>query len=94
MCKSDFMRIRLTATQTARQFSELMNRVHYRGESFIVERGGKPICEIVPARPAKFNGGELAELLQSLPKPDEEYLELVAKLAAKQPKVAASKWPR
>jgi len=88
------MRIRLTATQTARQFSELMNRVHYRGESFIVERGGKPICEIVPARPAKFTGGELAELLQSLPKPDEEYLEVVEKLAAKQPKVAASKWPR
>ena len=88
------MKLRITATQTARQFSELMNRVHYRGETHIVERGGKPICEIRPARPAKFSGGELADLLASLPKPDEEYLDLVEKLAAKQPKVAPSKWPR
>jgi antitoxin (DNA-binding transcriptional repressor) of toxin-antitoxin stability system len=94
MCKSDFMRIRINATQTARQFSELMNRVRYRGESFIVERGGQPICEILPAQPARFRGDELAELLESLPTPDEGYLNLIEKLAAKQPKVAASKWPR
>jgi antitoxin (DNA-binding transcriptional repressor) of toxin-antitoxin stability system len=94
MCKSDSMKLRITATQTARRFSELMNRVRYRGESFVVERGGKAICEILPVRPASFSGRELAELLQSLPQPDEEYLGLVARLAAKQSKVAASKWPR
>lgn len=94
ICKSDFMRIRITATETARRFSELMNRVRYRGESFIVERAGKSICEILPAQPTKFSGKELAELLESLPRPDAEYLDLVGKLAAKQFKVAASKWPR
>jgi antitoxin (DNA-binding transcriptional repressor) of toxin-antitoxin stability system len=94
ICKYDFMKIRISATQTTRQFSELMNRVRYRGESFIVERGGQPICEILPACPARFSGGELAELIQSLPRPDDEYLNLIEKLAAKQPKVAASKWPR
>ncbi len=26
-----------------------MNRVRYRGESFVVERGGKLICEVLPA---------------------------------------------
>ena len=94
ICKYDFMKSRITATQTTRQFSELMNRVRYRGESFIVERGGRPICEILPARPASFSGGELAALLQSLPRPDKKYLDLVERLAARQPKVAASKWPR
>jgi len=88
------MSLRITATETVRRFSEVMNRVRYRGESFIVERGGKPICEIVPARPAKFSGRELAELLRSLPKPDEDYLALVENLLVKQPKVAESKWPR
>jgi antitoxin (DNA-binding transcriptional repressor) of toxin-antitoxin stability system len=88
------MTLRISATETARRFSELMNRVRYRGESFIVERGGKPICEILPAKPPKFTGGELANLLRALPTPDEEYLTLVESLTKKQSKVAESRWPR
>jgi antitoxin (DNA-binding transcriptional repressor) of toxin-antitoxin stability system len=88
------MKVRISATETARKFSELMNRVRYRGESFIVERGGKPVCEILPAQPPKFSGRELADLLRSLPKPDEEYLVLVEKLMAKQSTVAESRWLR
>jgi antitoxin (DNA-binding transcriptional repressor) of toxin-antitoxin stability system len=61
------MKSRISATAAARSFSELMNRLRYRGESFIVERGGKPICEILPAAPAKFSGSDLANLLRSLP---------------------------
>lgn len=88
------METRISATAAARSFSELMNRVHYRGESFIVERSGKPICEIRPARPAKFTGAQLAELLKTLPKPDEEYFEIVEELIEHQPPVAASGWRR
>ena len=69
-----------------------MNRVRYRGESFIVERSGKPICEILPARQPKFSGTELVSLLRSLPKPDEEYLAIVEELIVKQPLVAESGW--
>jgi len=94
MCKSDSMKLRISATKTARSFSELMNRVRYRGESFVVERGGKPICEILPAQPPKFSGRELADLLRSLPKPDEEYLALVERLMANQSTVAEPKWLR
>jgi hypothetical protein len=71
-----------------------MNRVRYRGESFIVERGGKPICEILPATPQNFSGAELANLLHSLPKPDEDYLTVVEEVVTKQPTVAESKWQR
>jgi len=88
------MKSRISATAAARSFSELMNRVRYRGESFVVERGGKPICEILPARPAKFSGAELATLLRSLPKPDEEYLAVVEEVVTKQPTVAESGWQR
>jgi antitoxin (DNA-binding transcriptional repressor) of toxin-antitoxin stability system len=88
------MKSRISATETVRGFSELMNRVRYRGDSFVVERGGKPICEILPAAPPKFSGRQLADLLRSLPKPDEEYLALVENLAAKQSRVAESRWPR
>jgi len=88
------MKSRISATVAARRLSELMNRVRYRGESFVVERAGQPICEILPVKPASFSGRELAELLRSLPRPDEGYLALVEELAAKQPKVAKSAWPR
>ena len=86
------MKSRISATDAVRSFSELMNRIRYRGESFIVERGGKPICEILPARPPKFTGAELAKLLRSLPKPDSEYLAIVEDLIAKQSTVAESGW--
>ena len=88
------MKSRISATEAARSFSELMNRVRYRGESFIVERSGKPICEILPAKPPTFSGAKLASLLRSLPKPDEEYLAIVEELIAKQPTVAQSGWQR
>ena len=88
------MKSRISATAAVRSFSELMNRVRYRGESFLVERGGKPICEIVPAAPTKFSGSELASLLRSLPKPDEAYLSIVEELVAKQATVAKSGWQR
>jgi antitoxin (DNA-binding transcriptional repressor) of toxin-antitoxin stability system len=88
------MRLRISATVAARSFSDLMNRVRYRGESFVVERAGKPICEILPASPPKFSGSELASLLRSLPKPDEEYLALVEDLIAKQSTAGESGWRR
>jgi antitoxin (DNA-binding transcriptional repressor) of toxin-antitoxin stability system len=88
------MKSRISATEAVRSFSELMNRVRYRGESFIVERGGKPICEILPAGPPKFSGAELAKLLHSLPKPDLEYLAIVEDLIAKQATVGESGWQR
>ncbi len=88
------MKSRISATEAARSFSELMNRVRYRGESFVVERSGKPICEILPAKPPKFSGAEFANLLRSLPKPDEEYLAVVEEVVTKQPTVAESGWRR
>jgi antitoxin (DNA-binding transcriptional repressor) of toxin-antitoxin stability system len=85
ICKSDSMKLPISATEAARSFSELMNRVRYRGE---VQRGGKPIAEVVPATPAEFSGRELADLLRSLPQPDEEYFAAVEDLIAKQSTVA------
>jgi antitoxin (DNA-binding transcriptional repressor) of toxin-antitoxin stability system len=88
------MRTRVSATKAARNFSELLNRVRYRGESFVIERGGKPVCEMSPARPSGLKGAELAKLLRSLPRPDDEFLSIVEKLTARQQPVALSGWRR
>ena len=67
------MESHISATQAARSFSELINRVKYRGEEFVIERGGKPICRLVPARPRKFTLGDMVKLLRTAPKPDPGY---------------------
>lgn len=88
------MKSEISASDAARHFSEILNRVRYRNESFVVKRGGEPICEIVPVPSATFTGRDLVELLRSLPHPDKEYLDTVERYVRKQPKAEKSKWPR
>ena len=39
---------RISATQAARQFSDLLNRVAYQGQCFEVERGNKVVARLEP----------------------------------------------
>jgi prevent-host-death family protein len=88
------MKSEISATEAARRFSEVLNRVRYRNETFIVKRGGEPICEIAPVRSKAFTGRELVGLLRSLPHPDREYLDAVEKHVRRQPRTAKAKRPR
>ena len=54
---------RLTATHAARRFSELLDAVERRGETFLVVRRGRAIARIEPARAA--NGKRVKDLLHS-----------------------------
>lgn len=38
----------LTATELARNVGDILARIRYRHESFVIERNGKPIARIVP----------------------------------------------
>ena len=87
------METHISATQAARSFSDLLNRVRYRGEEFIIERGGEPVCRLVPAGPRKFTVADMVALLQSLPKPDPGYWDDLEQIQKEQkPEVAASRW--
>ena len=56
----------LTITEVARHFAEYINRVAYRGESFVLVRGNKPIAELRPL-PTGKRLAELPALCASLP---------------------------
>jgi len=89
---------RLTATELAKQLSDVLNRVHYRGETIVVERGGKPVCQLTPA-PAflGFQLSDLVDLLESLPaagEAGEEWAEAVARGVAEQDEFEGFEWPR
>ena len=40
----------ITATELARNLSDILNRVKYRGERFLVERNGEAVATLEPAK--------------------------------------------
>ena len=84
----------VTATEAARSFSNLLDRVQFRGESFVVERGGDAVCEIAPVGPPSFRLSDLIALVSAGPKPDAEFSKTIERAARKQPLVAPSPWER
>jgi antitoxin (DNA-binding transcriptional repressor) of toxin-antitoxin stability system len=86
---------RVSATDAARSFSELLNRIRYRGEEFVVERGGEAVCRMSPATPPRrLSLRELAALLRELPPPDAGYPADVRRAAARQGRLPKSPWGR
>ena len=59
----------ISATEAVRKFSDILNSVRYRGESFTIVRGGKPIASISPLEESPKNKslGELKGLISVLP---------------------------
>lgn len=59
----------LSATEAARRFSEVLDAVEHRHETFIVTRNGKPVARIAPASTA--NGKRVKEIfLAHTPDPE------------------------
>lgn len=42
------MEHRLSATDLARSVGEVLSRIRYRGDSFLIERNGEPVARIGP----------------------------------------------
>ena len=82
----------VSATVAARTFSDLLNRVQYRGERFIIERGGHPVGELCPATPRVCTGADLKHLLATLPHADAAFGEDVVAAVHHQPLVEPSRW--
>ena len=70
---------RLSATDAARRFSELLDAVERRGETFLVVRRGHAVARIEPARAA--NGKHVKELLRASP-PDRRWASELGELRA------------
>jgi len=87
------MNLKVSATEVARNLSDLLNRVRYRGERFTVVRGGEDVAEIVPAATGSaVTLGDLKRALASLPPPDEDFLADLERIRAEQPPTEPS-WP-
>ncbi len=80
------MATRITATEVARNLSDVLNRVRYRGESFVVERAGEVVAQIVAPKPeTSVTGQTLIEKIRSLPPVDKGFADDVQKAIDSQP---------
>jgi prevent-host-death family protein len=88
----------VSATEAVRKFSEILNSVRYRGESFTIIRGGKPVASISPVEtPSKRKSlREFRELVKSLPplgKEADGFGKDLKEIRKRQPSMAkATKW--
>ena len=79
------------AREARAQFADLLGRVHYRGETVIVERSGKPMVAVIPIelyeqlmaeREARFAViDRIRDIVPNVPE-EEVYEDVAAALAA------------
>jgi antitoxin (DNA-binding transcriptional repressor) of toxin-antitoxin stability system len=62
----------MTATQVARSFSDVLNRVA-AGEEVEVTRSGAPVAVIAPPKARLVSAERFRELMASAPHPDEAF---------------------
>jgi prevent-host-death family protein len=77
------MEHRISATELARRLGDVLGRVRYRGDSFVVERNGDPVARLTPLPGAP--AGSVREALAawtSLNAPDAEFADLLERVGA------------
>jgi prevent-host-death family protein len=88
------MTTRITATELARGLSDILNRVKYKGERFVIERNGEPVAVLQPCDQDKtMTFRELAELLRTLPRPDDRFADDLEAIQAEQSRTPPVEWP-
>jgi prevent-host-death family protein len=77
---------KVTATEAARSFGELLSRVRDRGERFTVVCAGEEVAEIIPVAGSRgITLGALRATLASLPPPDDGFAADLERIRAGQP---------
>jgi antitoxin (DNA-binding transcriptional repressor) of toxin-antitoxin stability system len=76
----------VTATEAARRFSELLNRVRYERETFVILRGGEAVGQLGPVESRSGTTfRDLIAALDRIEKPDRELADDLEKIQAEQP---------
>jgi antitoxin (DNA-binding transcriptional repressor) of toxin-antitoxin stability system len=49
MLNTDIMEIHITATELARKAGEILGKVRFRRDVFVIERNGEPVARLIPS---------------------------------------------
>jgi antitoxin (DNA-binding transcriptional repressor) of toxin-antitoxin stability system len=84
---------KVTATEAARNFSEILNRVRYGRETFVIVRGGEAVGQLSPIESGQApTVQDLIETLKSTERPDEQFAQDLEEIQAGQPPMGGSPW--
>ena len=86
----------ITATALARSLSEILNRVKYGGERFLIRRGGKVVGSLGPARAEARPGitlRELAHRMRDTSLPGDGFADDLEAIQAAQGEMEIPPWP-
>jgi antitoxin (DNA-binding transcriptional repressor) of toxin-antitoxin stability system len=88
--------VRVPATEAAKTFGHLVDRVREDRATYIIERGGKPVALITPLERHSFTFRALKALVTALPHADADYLTALERVAASRnkPTVRSNPWAR
>lgn len=87
------METKITATELSRALSDILNRVRYLSESFLIERNGEPVATLAPAIPApSVTMRELTDRLGGLYLPGEGFADDLEAIQSSQPVEDNSAW--
>ena len=86
----------VSATEAAKNFGRLVDRVREERITYIVERGGIAVVQIAPAERVSFTMADFKLLARSLPTADESYLKAVERASSRhnRPRVRPNPWER
>ena len=89
------METRITATELAKSLSDILNRVRYKGERFLIERKGEPVATLAPAAPVPgdITMRKLVAVLKDLGSPDEDFADDLEAIQSAQTKTSPPLWP-
>ncbi|MGI8476506.1 MAG: type II toxin-antitoxin system Phd/YefM family antitoxin [Thermomicrobiales bacterium] len=88
------MTTKITATELSKNLSDVLNRVRYRGEQFVIERNGEAVANIGPASPSR--GVTLEEIIAKigdLRMPGDGFADDLEAIHAEQGVAELPEWP-
>jgi antitoxin (DNA-binding transcriptional repressor) of toxin-antitoxin stability system len=87
---------RVSATEAAKNFGRIVDRVRETRATYVVERGGTPAARIAPVERGPFTMSDFKDLVSRLPRADAAYLDSVARASAahNKPRVRRNPWGR
>lgn len=86
----------IAATEAAKTFGRLVDRVREERAVYVVERGGTPVARIGPIGAKPFTMREFKAMLAAMPPASDEYLRGVEAVVgrANKPRVPRNPWAR
>ncbi len=86
----------VAATEAAKNFGTLIDRVREAGVAYTIERGGVPVAQVSPVRTHACTVADLVSMLQGARRLPEEFLAAVDEHVAQSntPEVPGNPWTR